>query len=522
MAQNVFNSISLPRVGSNRFNLSHDVKMSCNMGLVVPTMCQECLPGDKWTISSETMLRFAPLIAPVMHRFRVFQHYFFVPNRILWEGWNEWLFQSGEGGNGGSSRVFPMLRVDATQTAAGQLADYLGVPEVINELDVNPLPFAAYQKIWHLYYRDQNLQPDALDWELGPQLPDGPVPLNLENNLLQLRRRAWRHDYFTAALPFAQRGGDVTIPLTNNAAVRVWQHNENAVGDANQVDWTSAGSAGGGVQTGVREKNFPALDATEGQQLFIDGAEMQAEAASITDLRRAVALQQWLERNARSGIRAVEGLMAHFGVKNKDARMQRPEFVYGSSQPIVISEVLQTAEGTDPVGNMAGHGVSVGQSQSKSYFTPEHGYMLCLMSVMPEPAYQQGLPRHFSKGIRLDRYSYAWPTFQHIGEQEIQQSEINVNADAQGAGRLDTFGYIPRYSEYKYIPSTVHGDFKTTLNHWHAGRIFENNPVLNNQFVECDPTDRIFAVTTGHKIWAQVYHNVSVRRPLAKFSNPML
>ena len=217
----------------------------------------------------------------------------------------------------------------------------------------------------------------------------------------------------------------------------------------------------------------------------------EATSATINDLRKAFKLQEWIEKNARAGSRYVESILAHFGVRSSDARLQRPEFLGGGMSPVMISEVLQTSEtsGTTPQGNMSGHGLNLGKNHSFSRFFEEHGYIIGIVSVMPKTAYQQGIPKHFSK---FDKFDYFWPEFQHIGEQEILNKEILANHVAPD----DVFGYIPRYAEYKYNPSTVHGDFKKTLDFWHLGKIFDPNnpPYLNQNFIECNASRRIFAV----------------------------
>ena len=243
-------------------------------------------------------------------------------------------------------------------------------------------------------------------------------------------------------------------------------------------------------------------------------------AATINELRRAFQLQKWLERNARSGSRYTEVLRAHFGVKSSDARLQRPEYLGGGRQKVSISEVLQTSETSEnsPQGEMAGHGISIGNTNRFKAFFEEHGYVMGIMSVLPRTAYQQGIPKHLQK---FDRFDYYWREFAHIGEQEIKYSEIMVRNTSQGNNA--TFGYAPRYAEYKYIPSTVHGDMKDTLRAWHLGRYFETVPALNASFVKADPSTRIFNVQGNyHHLWAHIYNNVKAIRPMPVFGEPGL
>lgn len=223
-------------------------------------------------------------------------------------------------------------------------------------------------------------------------------------------------------------------------------------------------------------------------------------------------------KNARAGSRYVESILAHFGVKSSDARLQRPEYLGGGMSPVLISEVLQTAPTTTstPLAEMAGHGINVNKNHSFNKFFEEHGFIIGIMSVMPKTAYQQGIPKLFLKDSRFD---YFWPDFQHIGEQEILNKELFISespADEQ------VFGYIPRYAEYKYAPSTVHGDFKTSLDFWHMGRIFEDTPKLNKEFIEANPTKRIFAVEESEEqtLYCHMYHTISANRKMSYYGDP--
>ena len=246
---------------------------------------------------------------------------------------------------------------------------------------------------------------------------------------------------------------------------------------------------------------------------------MEVPPTSINELRRAFRLQEWLERNARGGTRYIEQILAHFGVKSSDARLQRPEYITGVKTPVVISEVLNTTgiDGELPQGNMAGHGVAVTTGKFGSYFCEEHGWIMGIMSVMPKTAYQQGIPKMFQKFDNLD---YYWPSFANIGEQEVKQSEIF----AFTANDNNTFGYVPRYAEYKYMPSRVAGEFRTSLDYWHLGRKFDTQPTLNQTFIECDPsaTKRIFAVEEGaDTLYCHVLNKIQAIRPMPKFGTPM-
>lgn len=518
---NIFKQVLLPKVDTNRFDLTHDVKMSFDMGEIIPTCALEALPGDRFKISVENMLRFAPLISPVMHRVRVTTHYFFVPNRLLWADWDQWI-------TGNSDVLAPYIEIgdDAPTFEQGSIADYLGFPTQDagpgkDNYRVTPMFHAAYRLIWDEYYRDQNLQQPRF----VPLVSGNNVAFYGPNTDQGPYKRAWQHDYFTSCLPFAQKGDAVQVPLVtqNNIPVEFdtinpgtnevpsWKNPFNGFdtppGNVEGVTGPSETEAQiNGARTAYDPKGTLSVD-------------VQAGATDINTLRRAFRLQEWLERNARGGTRYVESILSHFGVKSPDARMQRPEYVGGSMQNMVISEVLATAQNDGSavaVGSMAGHGISVGGGNTFTYTAKEHGILIGVINVQPDTAYQQGLHKQF---MRMDRLDYAWPTFANLGEQPVLNCEVYYDHDS---GK-NTFGYIPRYSEYKYANSRVAGDMKTTLNFWHLGRIFANDPNLNSDFIECNPSKRIFAFEGDEdSIYSHIFNRISVIRKLPKFGIPTI
>jgi len=498
--KNLFNSIKLTKPQKNSFDLSHDVKLSTKMGQLTPILTLECVPGDKFTLGCESLVRFAPLIAPVMHRMDVSMHYFFVPNRILWSNWEKFITDANSG------VVAPFLPMN---TLAGgwtpeiqNYFDYLGVPPRPNgssAQNINALPSAAYQCIYNEYYRDQNLQTPV-----NYKLVDGSNNANAD--LFFMRNRAWEHDYFTSSLPFAQKGAAVDIPIGL------------VEGDLPVYLNSASGTSLNGTPSSVNVAAQGGRTDVPADSLYADTSNAEIEPTTINDLRRAFRLQEWLEKNARGGTRYIESILSHFGVRSSDARLQRPEYITGVKTPVVISEVLNTTgeDGGLPQGNMAGHALSISSGKSGSYYCEEHGYIIGIMSVMPKTAYQQGIPKTFLKNDTLD---YYFPSFANIGEQPVTNNEIYAYTSTAN----DTFGYVPRYAEYKYMPSRVAGEFRTTLDYWHLGRIFATQPALNSAFIECKPEDttRIFAVEDGtDPLYCHVYNKIQAVRPMPKYGTP--
>jgi len=518
----LFDKIRITKPKLNKFDLSHERKMSLDMGKLVPILCQDIVPGDRVRMTAEILLRMTPMLAPIMHRVNVYTHFFFVPNRLVWSEWEDFI----TGGRlGFETPIAPYLQVNEDNKdkfVKGSLADYFGIPTILptqtvnQPIDISALPFRAYATIFNEYYRDQNLSaPLAITKSSGAVIdPEYSI-------LTTLRSRCWEKDYFTSALPWPQRGEEVVLPTDIQYKTPATWRTALGVLQPGNIGTEKTGGGAGTADNGFLTAGNPADTDREVAIENIDNI-----GTTINDFRRAMSLQKWLEKNARAGSRYVEQILSHFGVRSSDARLQRPEYLGGGRNPVVISEVLSTYQNADaadqyPQGNMSGHGISVGMNNGFKRTFEEHGYIIGIMSVLPKTAYQQGVPRHFR---RTDKFDYFWPEFANIGEQEVKAAELFWDFEENDVLNDSTFGYQSRYAEYKYAPSTVHGDFRDSLSYWHMGRIFNNAPPLNENFVQADPTNRIYAVTDGdvQKIYCQIYNKVDALRPMPYFGTPSI
>lgn len=507
------------------FDLSHEHKLTCDMGKLIPIFCEDVLPGDTFKVKTDIVVRLQALLSPIMHRVDVFTHFFFVPNRLIFDKWEDFI-TGGEDGT--DNTVAPTITADSTNGfAIGSLADYFGIPTGVPSLEVSALPFRAYDLIYNEWYRDENIIPEVnISTAAGADSTTSTTLLS----------RAWEHDYFTKCLPWTQRGSQVSLPLAGGKVPVTYQAaSDNSLyykSSSSNTDWSGRAVRVNGPLSGymLGEQLYSSTPFTSGSTSYgAGGADLVVDLGSVSsstinNLRQAFKVQQFMEISARGGARYIESILSHFGVKSSDYRLQRPVYLGGGRSPIVISEVLQTSStsGTQALGDMGGHGFSAQRTHEFTRFFEEHGWIIGIMSIMPRTSYQQGLNRMWS---RSTRYEYYWPIFAHLGEQGVLNKEIYAQnpsvVDSAGVSVNEkVFGYLPRYQEYRERESQVHGQMRSTLDFWHMGRIFSSLPELNANFINSDPTKRIEAVTNEDNCLVNIYHNVKAIRPIPKKGVP--
>lgn len=485
------------------FSLSHTKLFTHDLGELVPCGCVEVLPGDTVQHATSALVRAAPMLAPVMHPVDVRIHHWYVPCRLLWGEFEDFI----TGGPAGVSLpAHPTITFGGgSGVAVGSLADYLGVPTGVNNIVASALPFRAYDLIWNENYRDQDLES-----EVTVSLASG----NDTTTSVALKNIGWEKDYFTSARPWEQKGPAITIPLGSRADIRGLGSGDGSFSSASvnvretggsTVNYPNARESGTGVSTRYFMRGTASTNGYPDIYADLSGAS----AITVNALREAMALQRYEENRARYGSRYVEYLRM-LGVRSSDARLQRPEYLGGGSQTIQFSEVLTTGTfGSEPVGTMKGHGIAAMRSNRYRRYFEEHGFVISLMSVRPKTMYVQGLPKMFNRRSKED---YWQQELQHIGQQEVYNKEVYA-AHASPDG---VFGYQDRYDEYRRQESGIAGEFRTTLNFWHFGRTFASSPALNGSFVSCVPPELPFAVPSTDVLWVMAKHSIQARRSVAR------
>lgn len=485
----------------SKFNLSHSRLASFDMGQLIPIGLVEVLPGDTIQHAAHMLLRAMPLATPPMHHVVCRVHHWYVPHRIVFPEFEQ--FITG-GADGNDATEFPTISLSSV--AEKSLADYLGIPTTFTG-SVSALPFRAYAKIWNENYRDQDLQtPLAVDDGAGV---DATTSTSLQNS-------CWEKDYFTTARPWEQKGDAVTLPIGSTAPViSTGAAFEVRAGTSSmtQLNVQTAGTSQVPLEVAIGQTAGVAFNwgASGASTTGLAADLSSATAVDVNDVRLAFALQRYKEARARYGSRYTEYL-AYLGVRSSDARLQRPEYLGGGKQSLQFSEVLQTASTTadvNGVGQLYGHGIAAMKSNRYRKFFEEHGYVMSLAYVLPKTVYPQGLHRTWNRRTKEDFFQKE---LQHIGQQEILMKEVY----ALGAGPETVFGYQDRYDEYRRMESSVHGEFRTTLNDWHFARLLSGQPTLNASFVSADPAKRPFqAQGSNNTVLARVGHQIVARRIVA-------
>ncbi len=506
------------------FNIQKTHKTTFDAGYLVPIYVDEVLPGDTFNLSMTAFTRLATPLYPTMDNLYLDSFFFFVPNRLIWNNWQKFMGQQDNPGDS-ISYVVPQQVSPAGGYAVGSLQDYMGLPTVGQIAGSNTVSHGAfwtraYNLIYNEWFRDENLQNSVV-------VDKGDGPDTVSN--YTILRRGKRKDYFTAALPWTQKGNPVTLPLGTSAPII---SNNNTIDFRTNTDTTndrylylnsgvtgtvqySGSSNGGSLRFGTSTGLYADLSA--------------ATSATINQLRQSFQIQKLLERDARGGTRYTEIIRSHFGVISPDARLQRPEYLGGGSTPITINPIAQTsgtnASGTStPLGNLAAMGTGLAHGHGFTQSFVEHGVIIGLVNVRADLTYQQGLRKMWSRSTRYDFY---FPAFAMLGEQAILNKEIYIDGSSADS---NVFGYQERWAEYRYNPSQISGLFKSTsagtIDGWHLAQKFTSLPTLNSTFIqENPPVSRIVAVgssANGQQFLCDTFFNIRAARPMPLYSVPGL
>lgn len=527
------------------FDRSHSVKTSFNVGQLVPFYLDEVLPGDTFDVKTSKVVRLQTLLTPVMDNVYLDTYFFFVPNRLVWEHWKEFMGENTQSAWLPSVEYsIPQLTAPEGGWATGTLADYFGVPVGVSNLSVNALPFRAYALIVNDWFRDQNLT-DPMNIPLTDATVEG---TNNGLDILDLVKGGEPfvcckyHDYFTSCLPAPQKGPDVTIPVSAGANLPVVplptpvddglltnSYTAKFLSGQPSNDWTTLSFKQDGKQatgsTNSGQNEVPGTPIISNLWAIDNGA---VSSATINQLRMAFQIQKLYEKDARGGTRYIEIIKSHFGVTSPDARLQRPEYLGGNRIPITINQVLQQSgtvpDAGTPQGTVTGQSLTTDSHSDFRKSFVEHGFVIGVMVARYNHTYQQGLERFWS---RKDRFDYYWPVFANLGEQPVKNREIFAQGNAQDD---EVFGYQEAWADYRYKPSHVTGEMRSayhaSLDFWHLADDYETLPKLSNEWIREDrkTVNRVLAVSDSNadQLFCDIYIRNRSTRPMPLYSVPGL
>lgn len=546
-----------------KFDRSHVYKTTFNSGKLIPVFVDEVLPGDTTRMSVNYFARLATPVKPIMDNIYLDWFFFFVPNRLVWEHWQNFCFEQ-EDPDDNTDYVIPTVAATGNSENAyvGSLWDYFGLPVNTsgNLSGISALPFRGVYLIWNEWFRDENLQKsvkiqkgdtnEVLNSARSSEQPSWVFTTGTDIVPgLACPPRGKRHDYFTSALPWTQKGPGVSVGLAGTASLvdpspvsgYFVQQSNDSLGAAQLAEsggvhhvYTGSGTLSyqGGYSVSIaghsiNGSGISTVTAQPGSSWLSKDSYADLDSSSIftiNSLRTAFQMQKFYERLARGGSRYTEVLRSFFGVVSPDARLQRPEFLGSFTKMVNVNPIAQTSatDSTSPQGNLSAYGVTAAKFHGFTKSFVEHGYIIGFVCARADLTYQQGINKMW---LRSTVYDFYWPTFAHLGEQAIELREIY----AQGSEADTTvFGYQERYAEYRYKPSQITGKFRSSvtggnLDVWHLSQFFKNAPTLNEEFiVENPPIERIIAVPREPEFLLDIGFRYTTVRPMPMFGTPGL